>query len=224
MTLPLFDTQSGGNSSWDHFPTTALHTLGDVTLFLSIWIADCTMSWRMWIIWSKEWKVLIFPAVALTTGLVGAGFIITYDCIGIVDHAASYETWSETMIAVTAILNVYLTSMTCGKLWWVSRKVRKICPASQTSGRYTAFIGAVVEAGAVYTTSAVIFTILLHVSVSRLIFPYLIALSDIFLFSWTVATSSRAFSLMLRSSPPLSSSSYVPFPISPIQCLIVFLS
>jgi len=75
------------------------------------------------------------------------------------------------MIAITAILNTYLTAMTCGKLWWVSRKVRKICPASQTSGRYSAFIGAVIEAGAFYTLSAVMFTILLHVSLDgRFIF------------------------------------------------------
>jgi len=170
-TLPLFDMENGGSTTYSNFATSALHTLGDVTLCLSIFVADITMSWRMWIIWSKEWKVLIFPGMILSTGLVGAGFIITYDCIGIADHADSYEIWSESMIAITAILNTYLTAMTCGKLWWVSRKVRKICPASQTSGRYSAFIGAVIEAGAFYTLSAVMFTILLHVSLDgRFIF------------------------------------------------------
>jgi hypothetical protein len=161
----------GKDESWANIRTTAANGVADLTNFLSIIIADSTMAWRMWIVWNRDWRVIVIPAITLSFGLVGGCFIVAYDFIGVQYHVHAYETWSEAMLAGTAGLNVLMTSMIVGRIYYVSHNTRKLCPASQSHKKYHTFVSSIVESGIAYTISALIFTILLHVNLdARLMF------------------------------------------------------
>ncbi|KAK0438522.1 uncharacterized protein EV420DRAFT_1769659 [Desarmillaria tabescens] len=55
-------------------PTWAL-TIGDTVACINILVADCVIIWRCWIIWERNWRIVVLPCICtvceLTFGVLG---------------------------------------------------------------------------------------------------------------------------------------------------------
>ncbi|KAG9043332.1 hypothetical protein FS837_009741 [Tulasnella sp. UAMH 9824] len=113
-------------------------------------IADATICWRLYIIWSRDCRVLVFPITVLIAGLLGCSLVIADDVLTTTrgPQAAiitNRQAWSLAMCTTELVLNALLTGLIIAKLWRAHKTTR-----STTKSPYTRIILALVESGALY--------------------------------------------------------------------------
>ncbi|KAG8898184.1 hypothetical protein FRC00_003160 [Tulasnella sp. 408] len=113
-------------------------------------IADATICWRLYIIWSRDRRILVFPITVLIAGLLGCSLVIADDVLTTVrgPQAAiisNRQAWSLAMCTTELVLNAVLTGLIIAKLWRAHKTTR-----STTKSPYTRIILALVESGALY--------------------------------------------------------------------------
>ncbi|KAG8995969.1 hypothetical protein FRB94_008609 [Tulasnella sp. JGI-2019a] len=101
------------------------------------------MTWRLFIIWSRDMRVIYLPIVLLTASGVNCIMVVFYDVFrisrfGDLSFSARYEMIVAAALAVDILLTWYLTGFICFRIWSVqqqNRAVAGIIPFDELSSR-----------------------------------------------------------------------------------------
>ncbi|KAJ7144528.1 hypothetical protein C8R44DRAFT_760045 [Mycena epipterygia] len=119
-------------------------TVGSVFLALSFAIGDFMIIYRLWVVWSFNKKVIIFPALSLT------GFMISYIiAVQATSHHSSIsaDTALTPMFVFILVTNVYCTALISWEIWRISRNCQPIGGMDLRE-----FLAIIVESAAMYTS------------------------------------------------------------------------
>ncbi|KAK1223693.1 hypothetical protein PQX77_013428, partial [Marasmius sp. AFHP31] len=102
------------------------YTLSDLLLFASNVLADCILIHRYYLIWNhKRMSVLLVAACLLAnmTMLTGVTMITLGHIYAKSERSRRLESEGETILAsamvASGVINVILTCLTAGRLWWI---------------------------------------------------------------------------------------------------------
>ncbi|KAG8885062.1 hypothetical protein FRB98_002021 [Tulasnella sp. 332] len=132
----------------------------DPNLTLQAYFGELLMVWRLYVIWSRNRRVLYLPAVLATLGAVGCILIIVYDVLGgrwATDPGfmVQYKMISVAVFAITIVATWYSTILICYRLYLVDREMhalRETGPGSP-SHRYARIMRVLVQSGLLYSVT-----------------------------------------------------------------------
>ncbi|KAG8991737.1 hypothetical protein FRB93_002583 [Tulasnella sp. JGI-2019a] len=133
-------------------------TLSSWFFMLAIWNAEVILIWRLWIIWSRDWRVVIPPAVFFVIEFAAGIFL----CVKIGPRDAfdnpRCERYDEEqmMLGISLLLvNLICTPLVVVRLWWVGRYVQ----IRQTQRLYQTIAIRLIESGGLYTAVSIVWVI-----------------------------------------------------------------
>ncbi|KAG8988302.1 hypothetical protein FRB94_003391 [Tulasnella sp. JGI-2019a] len=100
---------------------------------------------------------MLLPCFLYVLTIVNEGIACTIDIIYDNNpHGHSAVTWlynltAELSLVITVFINILVTALIAGKIWWIKRLVRRIAAPEDDSDSYTAVILIVVESGLLCT-------------------------------------------------------------------------
>ncbi|KAJ7829308.1 hypothetical protein B0H14DRAFT_3465819 [Mycena olivaceomarginata] len=131
-----------------------LDVVGDSFLVANNILTDGLFLHRCYVIWGRNMKVVIIPAlsliVAAVIGFIGAS---TPDEVDDLDNHEFRLTFG--MIILT---NLMLMALTAGRIWWIRRDVVSALEPS-TTRVYGTIIAMILESGAIYCISILLYLI-----------------------------------------------------------------
>ncbi|TFY64390.1 hypothetical protein EVJ58_g2664 [Rhodofomes roseus] len=118
--------------------------------------ADVMICYRLWIVWGRNWYVIIVPLFTIL-GLCVSGVVIIYT----VSRLASADTifvsdvahWVKADYATTFVTNIYSSGMLAFKVWKANRSTIR----PYIGGNLMRVLITIVESAALYTIYAVVF-------------------------------------------------------------------
>ncbi|KAF9465907.1 hypothetical protein BDZ94DRAFT_275572 [Collybia nuda] len=113
-------------------------------------LADSLWVYRCYIVWGKKKYILIGSAILLVVDTVlgyynAGGSIFSFRGI-----ATPLFLWT------TLVVNIIMTCVTAGRIWWATRTVRPLL-SKQAVQRYTIAVTVLIESGAIYSASLMLF-------------------------------------------------------------------
>ncbi|KAK1220411.1 hypothetical protein PQX77_016841 [Marasmius sp. AFHP31] len=146
-----------------------------ITIFIVLHLIDLaafiTLVYRCFNIWSRSWKIIAAPLVAMTavTGVYFAGlpqYIKTDYGAGLQSADVLKESRVSTIVAVafSAFTHTLLTTLIASRIWWVKRQLRQIVlpenRARHSSLRiYDSVIALTVESGMIIPIFEIIYIV-----------------------------------------------------------------
>ncbi|KAG9006689.1 hypothetical protein FRB94_014154 [Tulasnella sp. JGI-2019a] len=134
--------------------------------FVAATLADSLFCWRLYMIWSQNTRIILFPAVLL---IIHTIICIVIVVIGLLLTPQPRHT--QYLTSLLPPLNVgelctiflytfYTTALIAGRLWWVGREVNKFTsPEEAKKNRYVGAIAALVQSGVIYLTMVILLLI-----------------------------------------------------------------
>ncbi|KAL5499253.1 hypothetical protein ACEPAH_1771 [Sanghuangporus vaninii] len=100
-------------------------------LFVSNWITDAFLIYRLFMFWSSSWKVIAFPCLALF-GSIALGTLL------LVRISRPTETfWKFLAVrlgssywALTIAINIYVTALIVGRIIFLKHRINRLLPSS----------------------------------------------------------------------------------------------
>lgn len=135
-------------------------------------IADALLTWRLYVVWLRDWRVLVFPGLCLLAlsgtalGLVVLNIMRIVQGKEVDSQERTYNTLAMVSVYVTLPLNAISTLMIIGRIWWAYRQLKKT-PSHPRAHDYTRIIWALVESGALYTITTLAYLIIVPSSKVR---------------------------------------------------------
>lgn len=105
-------------------------------------IADSLLLYRCFVVWEFKKRVAILPVLILL-GVTGCGYVLEGSSSKFFDKSYIY-------LVMTFGLNVTLTGLTAGRIWWLKRKAHLILNNGLLQ-RYNATITILIESGFLYS-------------------------------------------------------------------------
>ncbi|KAG9012903.1 hypothetical protein FRB94_004713 [Tulasnella sp. JGI-2019a] len=135
--------------------------VGNILLLLGGMVADILVCWRLYAIWNQNRLVILFPAsfiVADTALGLGIHFITikTHNILGGPRYANYFRFGYIVATVGTVLVHLYCTAMIAARLWWIGRRAQN----AQGRSLYNVVIMSLVQSGALYTVTLVVYTIL----------------------------------------------------------------
>ncbi|KAH9933641.1 uncharacterized protein BXZ73DRAFT_101025 [Epithele typhae] len=125
---------------------------------LNCLLGDSIVCWRTWVLYSRNWKILIFPATCIVGGLVsGIGMTIALarSPPGGQLFSGSITLWFAFFGVLTCIANLYSVAMIAWKAWTNARTMRAM-KVIISGGTYVSAVLLIVESGAIYCVALII--------------------------------------------------------------------
>ncbi|PIL34496.1 hypothetical protein GSI_03273 [Ganoderma sinense ZZ0214-1] len=126
-------------------------TLGSASSVVLCLMSDAFLIYRTYVVWT-DWRVVIFPSI-LYCGAAALGIMTCYFSgrsnadffVGVAPHVAlSYST-------VVITTNVLCTTLICGRILWIRRKMQTVGVGSAAARAFTTAVSIVVESMLPYT-------------------------------------------------------------------------
>ncbi|KAJ7585292.1 hypothetical protein C8J56DRAFT_950300 [Mycena floridula] len=131
---------------WDHsfhLPTVLALSLALKVLFLvSNLLADTILIYRCYLVWGRNRRVIILPALGYICTIVFFGVQFASDSTAGLAAVIAF-------LAATFVTNLITVGLTAGRIWWIARKSRALLGLT-TKRRYSTAIAVVLESGIVY--------------------------------------------------------------------------
>jgi len=126
----------------------------DFLYITSLIVGDSVIVWRCWIVWRKKWAIVALPLLMLLgeaiAGYVAIGKYLSPD----LTTDTSIKPWGTAMFSVSLATNVVVTSLTAGRIWWISRTTNKLMASGGT--RSLAAVTLIIESGLAITIAKII--------------------------------------------------------------------
>ncbi|EEB91502.1 hypothetical protein MPER_10127, partial [Moniliophthora perniciosa FA553] len=117
--------------------------------------------YRLYIVWNFNIKMIVGPIfVLLAATICGIRAVWGFSNLkqGEDTYAADIYTWGVTIFTLTLLLNLVVTTLIAGRLWWYEKRMATTL-GQRHSRKYSQAMGIIVESGAIY--SACIFIVLI---------------------------------------------------------------
>ncbi|KIM43707.1 hypothetical protein M413DRAFT_387096 [Hebeloma cylindrosporum] len=114
-------------------------------------LADSLLLYRCYVVWGCKKIVVIGPAIPLIGSTV-CGFLF--------EGSTRFQAWIY--VVTTLILNLILTGLTAGRIWWLARKARLILGTGLLQ-RYNTTIVILIESGVLYSLYIILDLVLLYI-------------------------------------------------------------
>ncbi|KAG9036961.1 hypothetical protein FRB95_007524 [Tulasnella sp. JGI-2019a] len=127
--------------------------------FMAMLVSDCLFCWRLYVIWSRNIRVILHPTCLLAVTMIGFSTVVVTDfLLAVRPNDRRYLTRNMSlyiwMVAVVLTYTFYITTFIVGRLWWVGSEVNKF---STTNGKrrngYQGAINAIAQSGMIYSVS-----------------------------------------------------------------------
>ncbi|KAK7056663.1 hypothetical protein VNI00_002380 [Paramarasmius palmivorus] len=136
--------------------------LREALYVLNSFMADTLLIYRLYVIWSYNWKVIVGPIVLLLASST-SGAITVYEISrgGSGDSVFSKHVsdWATTLFTLTFVTNVIVTSLIAMKIWRMARNTSTYL-GRQHGLKYSRALVVIVESGALYSGSLLILLVL----------------------------------------------------------------
>ncbi|KAG8994508.1 hypothetical protein FRB94_009827 [Tulasnella sp. JGI-2019a] len=122
--------------------------------------SDILLLWRVFIIWSRDKRVLYLPLVLLLVGAIGRVLIVLFDVIFSARFKDPVFLAQDNKLSVAVLSNVfaetwYSTRLVCYRLWWMEKQKRKaagtfqeeLSTRSNPTNRYGKVMHVLVQSG-----------------------------------------------------------------------------
>ncbi|KZV95299.1 hypothetical protein EXIGLDRAFT_766312 [Exidia glandulosa HHB12029] len=146
--LEGFIWQFGGPDASAYYANFAAmpYKLKNVIYVLNSFMADGLLLWRVWVVWSRSWKVTAAPALMFVGSMIAEVFT-TISLWQLQPNESLFSPtvskWFTSLWALSLATNVTCTALI----------VAKIARSSHSTRTYTSIIAIIVESGALYTIS-----------------------------------------------------------------------
>lgn len=136
----------------------------ELSLYITVSaLADVVLIYRCYIIWDCNWKIIALPCA-----ISGASTVCAYISAGRLTLAKPGDDlfipqiapWLRAAGVLTMVTNIAVTAMIAGRIWWMSRDVRKVLPRHHHA-KYNKAIAAIIESGGIYSFTLLIANILI---------------------------------------------------------------
>ncbi|KAK0204438.1 hypothetical protein DFS33DRAFT_656289 [Desarmillaria ectypa] len=126
---------------------------------INSFIADIVLIWRCWIIWSRNWKVIILPILCTITGTIFSGLFLyqeTYVSTTVEDVSAwgGSVNWGVPYFTTSLATTLMCTMLIIYRLWTVGRTTS---PISQGFKTYKSVIEILIQSAALYSVTMILF-------------------------------------------------------------------
>ncbi|KAI0749967.1 hypothetical protein C8Q80DRAFT_1066899, partial [Daedaleopsis nitida] len=128
---------------------------------LNCLMGDAIVCWRTWVLWGRNWRILIFPVTCILGGLVsGSGMThaLAISPKGAQLYSGDITLWFAFFGVLTCIANLYSVGMISYKACNTNQMKRLGVKIS--GGTYYSLILLIVESGAVYCIALIITVVL----------------------------------------------------------------
>ncbi|KAG8994446.1 hypothetical protein FRB94_013135 [Tulasnella sp. JGI-2019a] len=125
-------------------------------LAIAAYFGDLLMAWRLYIIWTRDKRVLYLPSVLFVLGAVGVVMVIVFDAlernsINKGGFHVQYRVVSIVSFAITLALSWYSTVLICFRLWSAQRKTMALREGENNPTRYYEIIWVLIQSGMLYS-------------------------------------------------------------------------
>ncbi|KAJ7870431.1 hypothetical protein B0H13DRAFT_2350390 [Mycena leptocephala] len=131
---------------------TVLDVVDDCLLIANNIVTDGLFIHRCYLIWGRNIKVVIIPALSLVSSTV-MGFVGAFRPD---DPSRSDDTYYRLAFGMTILTNLMLMALTAGRIWWIRRDVVAVIEPSVTR-TYDTVIAMILESGAIYCVSIILY-------------------------------------------------------------------
>ncbi|KAI0633203.1 hypothetical protein C8Q77DRAFT_1158605 [Trametes polyzona] len=126
-------------------------------MFLDIFVGDLMMTYRTWVIWRRDYRVVVFPIIAIL-GLTTTSIVLMYELISAIPSqtifAPQFPRWVIAFCTATLVTNTYGTSMIIYRIWATNR-LWKRDGLRTVSGRSSRIL----EASEIFVESAALYSV-----------------------------------------------------------------
>ncbi|KAL0945914.1 hypothetical protein HGRIS_012197 [Hohenbuehelia grisea] len=151
---------------WSDMKAYALFGVGQMTVdYLSLLVADTLLVWRLWAVYNKDIKVVIFPALLVfgtaiaCFGYLGTSYHLyrnakesTMAAIWALSYTTSLHQWNVTRMVLATTTNVVLTTMIAVKFIRHHRAMRAML--GSTTLLFESVV--IIESGAIYALAWIV--------------------------------------------------------------------
>ncbi|KAG9003809.1 hypothetical protein FRB94_008505 [Tulasnella sp. JGI-2019a] len=130
--------------------------------FASALLSDSLFCWRLYVIWSKNIRIIILPACLLALNAVGFIAITVLDFLTAKQPndlrflAAKYPLFLAVQ-SVVIVYTLYITIAIFCQVWWVGSAVDRLAsPGQPRRNRYHAVISALAQSGFMYSATMIL--------------------------------------------------------------------
>ncbi|KAF8154713.1 hypothetical protein B0H34DRAFT_717555 [Crassisporium funariophilum] len=113
-------------------------------------IADSLVIYRCHAVWNNSKRVIVLPCLLLLCGSASG-----YTFIGLSSEEYRFRQLLVAFLFTTVTLNMLVTVLMAGRIWWIARKARSILGPGLSS-KYNTMIAIIVESGVIYSIYVVL--------------------------------------------------------------------
>ncbi|KAK0447306.1 hypothetical protein EV421DRAFT_194790 [Armillaria borealis] len=148
-------------------PSVLWDTVGYTMSGLNLVIADCTIIWRCWVVWTHDWKVTVLPIFFVIGGIVcGVNVVVHQDTVAFDDETGTK--WGVATMATTLGTNILCTALIVARIVYVARGHRGIIGGIRT---YRGVLEILVESAALYSITFIVLMILYPLEGNGYMYP-----------------------------------------------------
>ncbi|KAG9013159.1 hypothetical protein FRB94_003599 [Tulasnella sp. JGI-2019a] len=133
-------------------------TINGWFFIFAIWNVEVILIWRLWVVWSRDWRVALLPAVLFIIEFVAGTVLCAQMGPGeVFDNSHRKSHSMEEIIAGVCLLsvNVICTPLVIARLWWIGRRAQ----IRHTRNLYQTVTIRLVESGSLYTVTSFVWVI-----------------------------------------------------------------
>ncbi|KAJ7367648.1 hypothetical protein DFH08DRAFT_829026 [Mycena albidolilacea] len=139
---------------------------GDTFFCLNIFMADCLFVWRCWIVWNRQWPVVVLPILATLSGAVLAGFIVSdqvtalksLEAFTVAKKSQQFVQLSTIYFSLSVATSLTTTFLITLRILLVQRMSKKTGTGSHRS--FNPIMEILVESAVLYSVSLLTFVVL----------------------------------------------------------------
>ncbi|KAF8209506.1 hypothetical protein K438DRAFT_1711790 [Mycena galopus ATCC 62051] len=133
--------------------------VSNAAYIVNTWFQDGFLLYRFWIIWSRNYYIVVVPALAFLTSMILSAVLIAELC----QPGGSF--WTDISMklaipywAISISMTVILTALIAGRLLFMRYRLDKLL-GGRTSTPYVTIIAMLVESAALYSINGIIFLV-----------------------------------------------------------------
>ncbi|KAG8987536.1 hypothetical protein FRB93_004492 [Tulasnella sp. JGI-2019a] len=127
-------------------------------IVVAIWNVEIILIWRLWTVWSEDWRVVLPPIVLFTTEFVAGTLVCAQLGAGkAFDNPSRNGHNTGEIVASVCLLSVNMicTPLVIARLWWIGQRSE----IQQTRSLHQTVIFRLVESGSLYTVTSLLWVI-----------------------------------------------------------------